>query len=108
MAITKKCQRSGAEFKARGPAQKWCGTCPDCKAAASAASAPTKKAKAEKPETKRPPRNTGFVSPRSTRSASSVDLSGAIEKIEEQVAALDAQRERLLGAIESLRELETA
>lgn len=98
--ILKKCQRSGREYKATGNSQKFCKECPACKAAADV---PLKKS----PEKPRTPAKTAFP-PRSTRSASGIDLSGAIGEIEKQVAALDAQRERLLGAIESLRELEAA
>lgn len=110
--IVKKCQRSGKEFSAKGPAQKWCGTCPECREAA-AEKTPAPKKKPAKPqaqaeETPRPKRATGFSRARSTPSASGIDLSGAIGKIEEQIAALDAQRERLLGAIESLRAIEAA
>jgi hypothetical protein len=102
-------QTQRREFKANGPNAKYCGACPQClEVAADALEPTTRKPKADKPEKKRKRIETGHrpASPRSTRSASGIDLSGAIAKIEEQVAALDAQRERLLGAIESLRELE--
>jgi hypothetical protein len=94
------------EFIPSGSTHRFC--CVEHRDEYNDAKKPTKKAKAEKPEKKRKRIDTGRPSPRSTRSASGIDLSGAIAKIEEQVAALDAQRERLLGAIESLRELEAA
>jgi hypothetical protein len=97
------CQTCGKSFVPTGTKQRFCT--PEHNIGA----APAKIAKKpEHPERPRTPAKTAFPSPRSTRSASVVDLSGAIAKIEEQLAGLDAQRERLLGAIESLREIEAA
>lgn len=95
----KKCARSGKAFTSPGPAGKFCGTCPECRAIASGDSPPEKKRK---------PASTGFVPPRSTPAASGSGIEGAIEKLEEEIATLDARRERLLGLIETMREFEAA
>jgi hypothetical protein len=109
---TKQCKRSGVEFKANGPAAKYCGTCDECVAAgaASAAKPPKRKPKAEQPEKRRTPVRTGFKGepPRSKRDAKEVSLADAIASVEGKLAELDARRERLAEILESLREADAA
>jgi hypothetical protein len=104
----KDCAKCGEEFTPKGANSKFCTE--ECaraaKAPAAAAAAP--KVKVEKPRKKRTPAKTAFASPRKTAGKTRFGVAGAIEKLEEEIAALDAQRDRLEGAIASLREFETA
>lgn len=99
----------GKEFTPTGSKQRFCGV--DHRDLFNGAPS---KAKASKPEKKRKPASTGFASPRS-KPVPTPGLDGAIAHIEqeiasvdEQIAGLNAQKERLLGAIESLQEIAAA
>lgn len=99
----------GQEFTPTGSKQRFCSV-----AHREAFNGAPKKAKADKPEKKRKAASTGFAASRS-RPFPTPGLDGAIAHIEqeivsveEQIAALNAQRERLLGAIESLQEIAAA
>ncbi len=94
MKIKKSCQRSGRLYQATGPAQKYCGRCPECKAATNGNGAG---------ETPRPRVDTGYRAP-----ANGGGLSSAIGNLKLELEAIDSRRIKIVAAIESLEQLEGA